>query len=210
MRNTPSRKRLHLYGQRIALAITLAVGGCASDTRSGEERAKDVALSAGAGADLCGPGPSFLICVPVMAGMGAVIGAIVPYSDSPSYRPPKNTYRPPENTSFSTNMANAAHDGSQAGILKVNKHSINRESSGLVTATLLVDLEASGKDQENSYTIEVGVDCVDGGLEAYRIRSYEEKGGQGRLIHTQLAGIVNRTKPSPPLDTVVRAICNPS
>ncbi len=181
----------------IAAALTVAVvGGCASDGRSGGERAYDAgkgALDGLAAARECRE--LALFCAPIAVVAGAVIGAVAP--------PPR-----PKGTSPYTEMETTAHDVAQAGILRVPKDSIKRPLSGAITATLLIDLEAPGKNGEKSYAVDVGVDCVDGGLETYRVESYAGQAGQGKLIHTQFAVIVKRSKPDPPLDAVVRAICD--
>lgn len=177
--------------------MACAVCGCASD--SSHEPAS-VPLHV-----LLPCGPAFLICLPVATAVAVVDRNISDTLDK-LLRPKAEPYRLPENTSISTDMAGAAHVA-QAGLLMVSKDSVKRDTSGLLTATLLIDLVAPGNNQENSYAMDVGVDCADGGMEVYRVRTYAEKGAQGKLMHTQFAGFVKRTKPGPPLDAAARAIC---
>jgi len=96
----------------------------------------------------------------------------------------------------------------QAGALNIDRGSIRRDTVGLTTATVLVDLAAPGKYRENSYAIDVGVVCANGWLEAYRIRAHAGKGGQGEVLYTRTAPLVERANPEPPLDSVASGICH--
>lgn len=126
----------------------------------------------------------------------------------PSCQPPPQPYQLPKNTSMSTDIADSVQDILRADLLKVEWSSPgSRDSSGLVTATVWIDLAAPDQNQAKSYAMYVGVDCADGEIEVYRLQAYAENGAQGSPMHTQFAGFVQRAKPGPPLDKVVSDLC---